>query len=87
MPFKSLKTKLDLAFLIVLIIPLITLTVYSIDYLSQKIKEDAIARVSSNLDLVVLLLNHQTTEIRYIAQSYGQSNRWGLFLSLGLASD
>ncbi len=85
MPFKSLKTKLDLAFLIVLIIPLITLTVCSIDYLSQKIKEDAIARVSSNLDLVVLLLNHQTTEIRYIAQSYGQSNRWGLFLSLGLA--
>ena len=86
MPFKSLKTKLDIAFLIVLIIPFAAATVFSIDYLGQRIKEHALARVSSDLDLVVLLLNNQTTEIRYIAQSYGQTNHWGLFLNLGLVS-
>ena len=86
MPFKSLKNKLDIAFLLVLLIPLAVSTIYSIDYLSQKIKEDALDRVSSNLDLVTLLLNNQTTEIRYIAQSYGQVNYWGRFLNLGLSS-
>lgn len=86
MPFKSLKTKLDIAFLIVLIIPFAAATIFSIDYLSQRIKEHALARVSSDLDLVVLLLNNQITEIRYITQSYGQTNHWGLFLNLGLAS-
>lgn len=86
MPFKSLKNKLDIAFLVVLLIPLALSTFYSIDYLSKKIREDALDRVASNLDLVVMLLNNQTTEIRYIAQSYGHISYWGRFLNLGLAA-
>ncbi len=86
MPLKSLRTKLNLAFLLVLIIPFAAATIFSIDYLGQRIKEHALARVSSDLDLVVLLLNNQTAEIRYLAQPYGQTNHWGLFLKLGLVS-
>jgi PAS domain S-box-containing protein len=84
MRFKSLKTKLDIAFLLVLILPLTTATLYSVNYFSQKVQEDALARVSSNLDLASLLLSSQALEMRYLAQSYARMTHWGVLLELGL---
>jgi PAS domain S-box-containing protein len=84
MHLRSLKTKLNIAFLIVLILPLATATIYSVNYFSQKIERDALARVSSDLELVSMLLSSQALEIRYLAQTYAQSLHWGVLLDLGL---
>jgi len=84
MHLKSLKTKLDIAFLIVLILPLTTAAFYSLNYFSQKIERDALAQVSSDLDLVSMFLGSQSLEIRYLAQSYARMAHWGRLLNLGL---
>jgi PAS domain S-box-containing protein len=84
MHLRSLKTKLDIAFLIVLFLPLTTATIYSVGYFSKKIEQAALARVSSDLDLVTTLLSSQSLEIRYLAQSYARMVHWGELLDLGL---
>ncbi len=83
---KSLKSTLNIAFLVVLILPLTTATIFSIDYFSLKIRQDALARISSDLDLVSLLLDRETAETRFLAQSYTQMVNWAVFLNLGLTS-
>ena len=85
MHLRSLKTKLDIAFLIVAILPLTTATIYSVNYFSQKIEQDARARVSSGLDLASMLLSSQALEVRFLAQSYARTAHWGVLLELGLS--
>lgn len=86
MRFKSLRTKMNIAFLVVLVLPLATTTLFSVDYFSRQIKEDALEKVSSDLELVSLLLKSRTLEARYLVQSYSQQRIWGVLAQLGLIS-
>jgi PAS domain S-box-containing protein len=86
MRFRSLKRELNIAFLIVLILPLATATIYSVNYFSQKIEQDALERVSSDLGLVSEIVNYEMRATGQLAQSYSRASHWAVFLSLGLRS-
>ncbi len=86
MCFRSLKRELNIAFLIVLILPLATATIYSVNYFSQKIEQDAIERVSSDLGLVSEIINYEMRDIGQLAQSYARASHWAVFMNLGLTS-
>lgn len=80
----KLGAKLNISFAVVLFIPMIIATLFSIVYYSQKIRSEAISKISSDLKIAEMAYQHSTSEIEKIAHSYAQQKTITVLLGLNL---
>jgi len=66
----KLGTQLNISFALVLFIPMIIATVFSIGYYSQKISEEAVNTISSDLKTADIIYQNAITEVNSLANSY-----------------
>lgn len=66
----KLGTQLNISFALVLFIPMIIATVFSIGYYSQKIREEAVNTISSDLKSADIIYQNAVTEISSLATTY-----------------
>lgn len=81
---RSLKlgTQLNIAFFIALFVPLTIATVYSIVYYSNKIQQEALQTVSSNLKVAALIYENRLAETENLAKAYAQKKTVVFFFNL-----
>ncbi|WP_207689809.1 HAMP domain-containing protein [Desulfonema limicola] len=66
----KLGTQLNISFALVLFVPMIIATVFSIGYYSQKISEEAVNTISSDIKSADIIYQNAVTEISSLANSY-----------------
>jgi signal transduction histidine kinase/BarA-like signal transduction histidine kinase len=81
---KSLKlgTQLNIAFFIALFVPLTIATLYSIVYYSNKIQQEALQTISSNLKAAALIYENKLSETESLAKAYAQKRTVVFFFNL-----
>ena len=68
----TLGVQLNIAFAFVLFVPMIIATVFSIGYFSQKIQDDAITKMKSDLKIAELIYQNSVLEMNILAHVYAQ---------------
>lgn len=79
----SLGTQLNVAFFVALFVPMVVASLYSVVYYSDKIQQEALNKVSTNLELARVIYDNQLDEIKNLAISYAQKSLAQLF-NLGI---
>ncbi|MGK0289137.1 MAG: class 3 adenylate cyclase/HAMP domain-containing protein [bacterium] len=83
---KNLKlgTKLNLGFFAALFVPMILATAYSIIYFGNKIQEEALNKVSSDLKIASLIYKTKVSDAENLARSYAKDKSLVALFSLRL---
>ncbi len=68
----KLGTQLNISFALVLFVPMIIATVFSIVYYSQKIREEAVNTISSDLKIASIIYENAEADMGNIASAYAQ---------------
>ena len=68
----KLGTQLNISFALVLFVPMIIATVFSIVYFSQKIQEEAITKMKSDLKIADLIYQDSVIEMNTLTSVYAQ---------------
>ncbi len=80
----TLSRELNIAFFVALFVPMVFATAYSIVYYGDKIKEEALNKVASDLKVAMLIYNNNVDELEQLAGSYSQERSLAVLFSLGL---
>lgn len=80
----KLGTQLNISFALVLFVPMIIATVFSIWYYSNKIRAEAVNTISSNLKTADIIYQQSVDEMKNIASSYAQKKTVIVLLGLNL---
>jgi len=67
-----LGTRLNISFGLVLFVPMIIATVFSIVYYSHKIEQEAISKINSDLKIAELIWQNELGEMKNLADAYSQ---------------
>ncbi len=80
----KLGTQLKLAFAIVLFVPLFASTVFFVRYYSNKIQEEALQKISSDLKIASLIYQNKVQEVQKLARFYSNKRSLRTYIRLGL---
>ncbi len=80
-----LGAKLNILFLIVLFLPLIVVTVLSIIYFSNKIEEEAVLKMESDMKVASLIYDVQLSEVKNLAKTIGTDRAFAVLFPLKLS--
>ena len=83
MNLKSLGTKLNIAFLTVLVLPLALVTASSVSYFSGKIEEDALQELTAGMSMISWLVDHEAKEMEDLVRSRSTMAQWAILLEEG----
>jgi len=85
-PMKNLKlgTQLNISFALVLFVPMIVATLFSIRYYSNKIQEEAVNTISSDLKTADIIYQNSIMDMKHLATAYAQKKVVTVLLSLDL---
>ncbi|MDM8523283.1 cache domain-containing protein [Desulfococcaceae bacterium HSG8] len=83
---KNLKlgTQLNISFALVLFVPMIIATVFSIGYYSNKIQLEAVNTINSDLKIADIIYQNSVVEMKNLANAYAQKKTVTVLLSLNL---
>lgn len=86
MPMKNLKlgTQLNISFALVLLVPMLVATVFSIVYYSNKIREEAVNTIGSDLKIADLIYRHAVDNMGNLADAYAQKKTLTVLLGLNM---
>lgn len=70
----KLGAQLNISFALVLVVPMVIATVFSLVYYSKKIQEQAVSTISSDMRIADLIYRNAETEMTQLAAAYAQQN-------------
>jgi class 3 adenylate cyclase/HAMP domain-containing protein len=70
----KLGAQLNISFALVLVVPMVIATVFSLVYYSRKIQEQAVSTISSDMRIAELIYRNAEAEMAHLAASYAQQN-------------
>jgi class 3 adenylate cyclase len=82
-----LGTQLNISFALVMLVPMIIATLFSIIYYSNKIEEEAVNKISSDANMAKLIYQHAQSEMESLADSYAKRGEIQVLTKLILAKD
>ncbi len=80
----KLGAQLNISFALVLFVPMMIATVFSIVYYSTKIQKEAVNSITSDLKIAQLIYQNAETELNNLANSYSQKKEITVLLGLNL---
>ncbi|MCP4690454.1 MAG: HAMP domain-containing protein [Desulfobacterales bacterium] len=80
----KIATRMKLSFVLVLLVPFAIATSYSILYYSDKIKHEALQKISSDLKVALLIYNNKVKAVEDVARAYTSKESLKMYTSLGL---
>ncbi|MCP4688656.1 MAG: response regulator, partial [Desulfobacterales bacterium] len=80
----KIVTRLKLSFVMVLLVPFSLATIYSILYYSDKIKSEALRKISSDLKVAMLIYKNNVKTVEEIARAYTNKESLSMYAHLGL---
>jgi len=69
-----LGTQLNISFAMVMLVPMIIATLFSIIYYSNKIEEEAVNKISSDANMAKLIYQHAQSEMESLADAYAKKS-------------
>ncbi len=83
---KNLKlgTQLNISFTLVLLVPMLVATVFSIVYYSHKIRDEAVNTIGSDLKIADIIYRHAVDSMGNLANAYAQKKTLTVLLGLNL---
>ncbi len=72
--FHSLNCQLNIAFALVLLIPMFLATIFSINHFAGKIEKQTLHKIDSDMKIVGLLFENMIDEIKNTAEFYSENN-------------
>ncbi len=82
-----LGTQLNISFALVMLVPMIIATLFSIIYYSNKIEEEAVNKISSDANMAKLIYQHALSEMESLADAYSKKSALRVITRLILARE
>ena len=82
-----LGTQLNISFALVMLVPMIIATLFSIIYYSNKIEEEAVNKISSDANMAKLIYQHAQGEMGSLADAYSKKSALRVLTNLILAKE
>ncbi len=80
-----LGAQLNISFALVMLVPMIIATLFSIIYYSNKIEEEAVNKISSDANMAKLIYQHAQSEMESLADAYAKKSAIRVLTNLILA--
>jgi|GEM_PF-2852860 len=80
----KINTQLNIAFAVVLLVPMICAAVFSVVYFSQKITEEAVSKIHSDAKAADIIFHDSLTEMKHLAMAYAQKKTVVMLINFNL---